>query len=310
VTPYAVVVVLHRSHAELAQLLPTVRAAQLIVVDTGPDDGGAQLARDHGAELIERRDNPGFGAANNLALERVTQPVTILMNPDVIVHGDALHRLAERTARPGLHAPRLRNGDGSVQRSVHPLPGTLGALLPALIHPPLLPTAVRHRVEPYRASTPRTVGWAIAACLAARTPLPRFDPAIHLFAEDMDLCLRARANGLPTVYHPDIELTHTGRHSIETEPFETLARRRREVVRARRGAAAQHLDDAAQLLTFAARAAAKRPHNDRERAQLGALSKVLLEAVMTKPLRAERSAPAAARGASGRAPRSDGPARC
>ena len=88
-TPYAVVVVLHRSHAELARLLPTVRAAQLIVVDTGPDDGGAQLARDHGAELIERRDNPGFGAANNLALERVTQPVTILMNPDVIVHGDA-----------------------------------------------------------------------------------------------------------------------------------------------------------------------------------------------------------------------------
>jgi GT2 family glycosyltransferase len=276
VTRYAAIVVLHRSRPELAQLLPTLRADQLIVVDTGPDDGGAQLAADHGAELIERRDNPGFGAANNLALERVSQPVTILLNPDVIVHGDALRRLAERTARPGLHAPRLLNADGSVQRSAHPLPGTLGAFLPALIHPPLLPRALKLRAEPYRADRPRTVGWAIAACLAASTPMPRFDPAIHLFAEDMDLCLRARSQGLPTHYHPDIEVTHTGRHSVTDEPFETLARRRREVIRERRGATAQHLDDAAQLLTFATRAAAKRPHNDRERAQLDALSKVLL----------------------------------
>jgi GT2 family glycosyltransferase len=276
VTPFTAIVVLHRSRPELAQLLPTLHADQLIVVDTGPDDGGGQLAREHGAELIERRDNPGFGAANNLALERATQPVTILVNPDVIAHGDALHRLAERTIRSGLHAPRLLNADGSLQRSVHPLPGTLGAFLPALIHPPLLPRALRLRAEPYRATTARTVGWAIAACLAARTPFPRFDPAIHLFAEDMDLCLRARASGLPTHFHPDIELTHTGRHSVGTEPFETLARRRSEVVRARRGAAAQRLDDAAQLLTFATRTAAKHPHNDRERAQLGALSKVLL----------------------------------
>ena len=270
-TGFAAVVVLHRSRAELAQLLPTLHADQLIVVDAGPDDGGAQLARDHGAELIERRDNPGFGAANNLALERVRQPVTILLNPDVIVHGDALERLTERTHRPGLHAPRLLDADGSVQRSAHPLPGTLGALLPALIHPPLLPRPIRDRAEPHRADAPRTVGWAIAACLAARTPMPRFDPAIHLFAEDMDLCLRARAHGLPTHYHPDIAVTHTGRHSVGDEPFQTLARERRNAIARTRGRTARRLDDAAQLLTFATRALAKHPHNERERAQLDAL---------------------------------------
>ena len=274
-TRYAAIVVLHRSRHELAQLLPTLHADQLIVVDTGPDDGGAQLARDHGAELIERRDNPGFGAANNLALERVRQPVTILLNPDVIVHGDALERLTERAHRPGLHAPRLLNADGSVQRSAHPVPGTLGAFLPALIHPPLLPKPIRDRLEPYRADSSRTVGWAIAACLAARTPMPRFDPAIHLFAEDMDLCLRARAEGLPTHYHPDIVITHTGRHSVHDEPFQTLARERRDTIARTRGTTAQRLDDAAQLLTFATRAAAKFPHNERERAQLGALLKAV-----------------------------------
>jgi GT2 family glycosyltransferase len=274
---YAVVVVLHRSREELARLLPTIQPAQLIVVDVGPDDGGAALAREHGAEVIVRRDNPGFGTASNLGVERVTQPITVLLNPDTLDRG-ALPRLATRALAPGLHAPRLLNEDGTVQRSAHPLPGTLGALLPALVHPPLLPAALRDRAEPYRSRTPRTVGWAIAACLAARTTTLRrlgpFDPDIHLFAEDMDLCLRARAQSLPTTLHPDLELTHTGRHSVTREPYDVLARQRREVVGRRRGTRAQRLDDAAQLLTFATRIAIKRP-NERERAQLDALLKAL-----------------------------------
>ena len=270
---FAVVVVLHRSRAELARLLPTLPPTQLIVVDTGPDDGGAALATHHGATVLERRDNPGFGAASNAGLEHVAQDVTVLLNPDTEDRG-VLTTLAERARTPGLHAPRLLNADGSVQRSAHPLPGTLGAFIPALIHPPLLPRPVRERAEPYRAQTPRSVGWTVAACLAARTTtlqqLGPFDPAIHLFAEDIDLCLRARQRSIPTILHPDLALLHTGRHSVEDEPFEQLARNRRTAV-ATLGPRALALDDAAQLLTFATRALVHRP---RARDQLKALLKV------------------------------------
>jgi N-acetylglucosaminyl-diphospho-decaprenol L-rhamnosyltransferase len=269
---YAAVIVLHRSRDELARLLPTIAPAQLVVVDVGPDDGGAQLAAQHGAIVIERRDNPGFGAANNLALDHVTQAITVLLNPDTLDELGQLPTLARRAHLPGLHAPGLRNEDGSVQRSAHPLPGTLGAFLPAVL--PVLPKAIAHRAEPYRAPTPRTVGWAVAACLAARTATLRrlgpFDPSIHLFAEDMDLCLRARREHIPTVLHPDLELTHTGRHSLTDEPFALLAKQRRDVIERRLGRAARRKDDAAQLLTFATRALVKRP-NTRERAQLRAL---------------------------------------
>jgi N-acetylglucosaminyl-diphospho-decaprenol L-rhamnosyltransferase len=267
---HAVVIVLHRSRAELERLLPTIAPQQLIVVDTGPDDGGAGLAAEHQATVIERRDNPGFGAANNVALQHVTQPVTVLMNPDVI---GSPGELARRAQAEGLHAPRLLNEDGSTQRSAHALPGTLGAFLPAVS--PIAPT----RALPHQATRPRTVGWAIAACLAAKTEtlkaLGPFDPQIHLFAEDMDLCLRARARGIPTILHPDIALTHTGRHSVATEPFALLAQQRREVIERRLGRAARRRDDAAQLLTFATRAAAKWPHNERERAQMDALFDLL-----------------------------------
>jgi GT2 family glycosyltransferase len=83
----------------------------------------------------------------------------------------------------------------------------------------------------------------------------------------MDVCLRARENGVRTIYHPQLRLVHTGRHSLESEPYVQLARNRHEVLHSR-------MDDAAQLLTFATRAAIKRP-NDKERAQLSALLEVL-----------------------------------
>jgi GT2 family glycosyltransferase len=161
-----------------------------------------------------------------------------------------------------LHVPRLLNSDGSVQRSAHPLPGTIGALIAAPLHAPLLPRGLRERIEPYRTERPRTVGWAIAACLAGATTALRglgpFDEAAHLFAEDMDLCLRARAAGMPTVLHPDLAIRHAGGHATHRsgEPFDLLARRRRVVVGAERGPRALFLDDLAQGLTFASRTVA------------------------------------------------------
>ncbi len=123
------------------------------------------------------------------------------------------------------------------------------------------------------------MGWAVAACLAARTELLRslgpFDAEQFLFYEDMDLCLRAAAAGAPTELHPEIAMVHTGGHSTTPayggEPHELLARRRREVVTARLGKRAAALDDLAQGTTFATRALARRllrRDARRERAQL------------------------------------------
>ncbi len=102
----------------------------------------------------------------------------------------------------------------------------------------------------------------MAACLAGDTGVLRrlgpFDPAAHLFAEDMDLCLRARAAAIPTVLHPSLRVSHSGGHATlrDGEPFDVLARRRRAVIRATRGRRALALDDLAQGATFASRTAA------------------------------------------------------
>jgi GT2 family glycosyltransferase len=284
-----IVTVLHDSAEDLRRLLRSLEPAperpQLVVVDAGSSDEGPDIARLWGAEVVDAGD-VGFGAANNAGVARVRSSVTLLLNPDVVV-GDVavLDRLARHARREdALHVPRLLNPDGSVQRSAHPLPGRAGALLPALVHPRALPRRLRHRADPWRddAASQRPVGWAIAAAVAARTATLRalgpFDPEQFLFFEDLDLCLRARAAGVPTLLHADLALEHRGGHSTGPayggEPHELLARRRREVVRANLGARALALDDAAQALTFATRAAARaalRRPAGRERAQLRAL---------------------------------------
>ena len=269
-------VVLHDSAPELEVLLRSVErhlapAPELVVVDSGSTDDGAAVAERHGARVVRLPGNPGFGAANVAGLEHVRTPVTVLLNPDVELLDDGLDRLAALAAtRDELVVPRLLNADGSIQRSAHPTPGTVRALAPALVHPRLLPPRARLDAEPWRADAPRRVGWAIAAAVAARTTTLRrvgpFDPGAFLFFEDLELCLRAAAAGVPTVLHPEIALRHTGGHSTEPayagEPFALLARRRREVVGARLGRRALALDDLAQGLTFATRAVA---HGGRHR---------------------------------------------
>jgi len=284
----SIVTVLHESEADLKRLLASLDAhlpqrPELIVVDAQSTDHGPAIAREWGATVIQLDSNPGFGPANNAGVARATNDVVALLNPDVELLDQGLLDLAAKArSHDALLAPRLLNADGTTQRSAHPLPGTAKALLPALIHPSMLPSNLRHQAEPYRTTTPRRVGWAIAAALVARKAtlqkLGPFDPGAFLFYEDLDLCLRARAAGVPTELHPQVRLRHAGAHATGPafggEPHDVQARRRREVVGSRLGRRALAADDAAQALTFATRIAARRAlRRDarRETAQLRAL---------------------------------------
>ena len=281
---FSAVVVIHDSARHLAALLTSVERyldppPQVVVVDSGSGDDGAAVARAHGAHTIVLDGNPGFGTASNAGLEHAAHDVTVLLNPDCELVDGSLGALAARAlwAR-ALLVPQLLERDGAVQRSAHPLPGGAGALLPAVWPPRAMPRALREHFDPWRAAAPRRVGWAIAACVAARTDLLRrlgpFDPAAFLFYEDLELCLRARAAGVPTELRPEARLVHSGSHAtgpaLGDRALDLQARRRREVVGAHLGARALALDDAAQALTFAVRAATGR-RRTRNVAELRAL---------------------------------------
>jgi N-acetylglucosaminyl-diphospho-decaprenol L-rhamnosyltransferase len=284
----AVVTVVHDSADDLERLLTSLDrfarpAPRVIVVDSGSRDRGPDVARRSGAELVTLPGNLGFGAGCNAGMARVEEPVTALLNPDVELLDGGLAKIArEASQRDALFVPRLLNSDGSVQDSAHPKPGTVEALLPALVPKPLLPSALRRRYEPWRSAKPRRVGWAIAACVVARTDLLRrlgpFDQTAFLFYEDLDLCLRAHDAGVPTILRPDVVLRHRGGTSVDRalagRTLELKAKRRRAVM-AGRGRGPLLLDDASEWLTYATRAIGRtvlRRGGEYERAQLRALS--------------------------------------
>jgi N-acetylglucosaminyl-diphospho-decaprenol L-rhamnosyltransferase len=273
---YAIVTVIHDSEPELPLLLDSIGRLpeprpRTIVVDSGSSDGGPELAAERGAELVRLAGNLGFGAGCNAGLERVTEPVTAFVNPDVELLDDGLTRLAADAGRGGaLLAPRLLNADGSVQDSAHPLPGRLESLVPAILPRRLLPA----RYEPWRSEARREVGWAIAACIVAKTDelrsLGPFDPSAFLFYEDMELCLRARRAGIPTILRPDVRVRHlggasTGRALADDDSLELMARRRRIVMR-REGRGRLLVDDVSEALTHGLRGIAKAPARSRLRA--------------------------------------------
>ena len=269
----SIVTVLHDSAGEIGEMIESVSLLgkprpEVVCVDSGSSDEGPELARAAGATVVEAGANVGFGAASNTGVALASGEVCALLNPDTRLLDDGLRRLsAAAGAAPVILAPRLVNADGTLQRSAHPVPGSRAAVAGALVPPRLMPGRLRDRLEPFRAERSLAVGWAIGACLVASTALLRalgpFDPGVFLYAEDMDLCLRARERGIATVYRPDVRVAHTGAHATgpalgDAQRLALQARRRREVVGARLGDRALRRDDLAQRLTFAARAAAGR----------------------------------------------------
>ena len=289
---FALVTVTHNSagHVQallesVARHLPTVRT---VVVDCASTDDTVAVARTFaGAVVVALSENVGFGRANNRGLAEVSERVAVLVNPDVELLDDSVTGLAAEAAMGSerLLAPLVVHPDGTRQDTVHPLPAAAADLIRVLAPGALLPGRAGVWLEPWRATAPRRVGWAVGCALAARTDTLRrlgpFDEGIFLYGEDMELGLRAAGEGVATWFWPAARVCHHQAHvsavAFGGEPFTRLARARHDVVAMRLGRRRAALDDALQALTFASRIVAKgllRRPAGRERAQLRALRSV------------------------------------
>ena len=292
---FALVTVTHNSAAHLGGLLASAArhlpGVRTVVVDCASRDDTVAVARTFAdAVVVALGENAGFGRANNRGLAEVSEPVAVLVNPDVELLDDSLRALAAQAARhpDRLLAPLVLYPDGRRQDTVHPAPASAADLVRALIPGTALAAIsapAARWLEPWRSGSPRAVGWAVGCAIAARTDTLRrlgpFDEAIFLYGEDMELGLRAAATGVQTWFWPAARVCHHRAHASAVafggEPFARLAAARHDVVRARLGARRATVDDALQALTFGSRIALKwalgRPAR-RERAQLRALGDV------------------------------------
>lgn len=301
------VTVTHNSSRQLSALLGSMRehlpGVRLVVVDCASDDDSVEVARaSPTAVSFALAENVGYGRANNIGVGEVAAPVTMLVNPDVLLVDDSLLGLAREALRADrLLAPLVLNPDGSRQDTVHPVPGSAADLAKALIPPAAVPGRLRLALEPWRALDPRRAGWAVGCAVGGRTATLRrlgpFDDSIFLYGEDMELGLRAGQLGIQTWFWPLARVVHLRAHSSTVafggEPFGRLASARHEVIAHRLGTRRATLDDAAQAVTFSSRLALKRAIGrdaSREGRQLSALRSIRQQGE-TGGARTDRPAP-------------------
>lgn len=219
----AVCLVTHNASADLegwwnALLEQDLRGIEVAAVDCASSDGSARrLAALQGLplEVEALKENIGFAAGMNLAIERSTAPWVLSLNADTRPAPDFIRRLLGRAEMSSPY--RIGAVTGRLTRfSNEGASETLDACGMRLA------LAWRHldrgSNEQDRGQYPfceRVFGGTGAATLFRREALldvaidgEIFDPSFHSFREDAELCFRLRERGWEILYEPAARCAH------------------------------------------------------------------------------------------------------
>lgn len=182
---------------------------EIVVVDNGSTDGTLSNLRDHypSVILVSNRTNEGHSRAINRGLRLARGTYILVLDADTVVSPGVARELIDfMHAHPDvvIAAPKMLNGDGSVQESARNFPKPINALfgrqtLLARLFPnnrfslDYLRRQKADRVEPYE------VEWVSSACmifprvLAARIGF--WDEGFRGYWVEADWCKQAHSAG-------------------------------------------------------------------------------------------------------------------
>lgn len=199
----------------------------IYVIDNSPSDGlrshVGSLASGDITEYIHRPDNPGYGAAHNIALRKALAARTryhLVVNSDVSFDTGTLPRITgymDRNPMVGQLQPRILYPDGSEQYSSRLVPTPLD-----LINRRALPGFIgrarnrRYILADRPKDTPLNIpyhqGSFMFFRMSALEKTGLFDERFFMYPEDIDLTRRMHASFL-TMYWPEVSVIHDHRAS-------------------------------------------------------------------------------------------------
>lgn len=197
---------------------------EIVVVDNGSTDGGAELveAQHPGVRLIRTGANLGYAAGNNLGVAAATGEVVAVLNPDTEADADWLKELVAAlatgpdvlaTSRICMHGdPELINTCGN-DLHVTGLGFCRGLL--------------RQSSDFDEATSVAAVsGCAFAIRRRLLLELGGFDEDFFAYVEDTDLSVRAAVAGCQIIYAPASRVYHHYQLRMRPDKFYLLERNR------------------------------------------------------------------------------------
>jgi GT2 family glycosyltransferase len=217
----AAVVVTYNGLPYVERTLESVAGLDTVVVDHGSTDGTVELVRERFPEVqLVVQENRGMGGGNNTGMRATGGRYWFLLNADAWAVGDGLERLvafADSHPRAAVVGPRLRNPDGSLQRSVRGEPTLWRLATEYLGLRKLAP-----RTDLFNAfygggfahDEVREVESLYGAALLVRREATEgvglFDEDFFMFSEETDWLRRFREAGWKVLFFPGAEVAHVG----------------------------------------------------------------------------------------------------
>ncbi len=225
--PLTVIIVAFRCEQMLRDCLrslhayPPARPMSVHVVDNDSGDGTAEMVAREFPEvtLTRKRENIGFGAANNLAIAADSSPQLLLLNPDTRITAGALDRLCRLLdERPELAmvGPRLVREDGSfdhaAKRSFPTVLGALGHFTGAGARGAASGALAQYRAPALGEHQSGFVDAVNGAFMLVRRraldEVGLFDEGYWMYMEDLDLNYRLAEAGWKTWYEAEVTVVH------------------------------------------------------------------------------------------------------
>lgn len=210
---------------------------EIIIVDNASDDGSAAAVREAFTQLqvIANRENLGFASANNQGYAVSKGEFLLLLNPDTVAKPNAIKTVVDflrKTPDAGMAACRLLNPDGSLQKSIRPLPSIKEQILRALLLDHFLYRGYWNTT--YYRSHSFAIGYCTGAYMMIRrealSEMHLLSPEFFMYSEEKDLALRLRKRGWKTYFVPFGEVIHYGEQSTsQTEEKMFLELQRSQV---------------------------------------------------------------------------------
>ncbi len=208
----------------LQELVTTIPFDVWVVDNHSTDDSISILAENYPhCHFIQNAENIGFAAANNLGIHHSQGQYLWLLNPDTLVHQNALDPLVHfLDSNPSYAAcgSKLINPDGSLQPSAFPFPTVTNETYRLFHLEKLFPTHFYH-VDAWGSASPRDVAVNQGASLmlrrAALEQIGLLDEQFFMYTEEVDLCYRLFQAGWKNAWVPASIVTHFGGQSTRQD---------------------------------------------------------------------------------------------
>lgn len=191
----------------------------VVVLDNESSDGtAAAVSRAHPwVRVVHNVPQRGFAAALNQGVRLTTAPTIVALNPDTVVPPGAIGRLSvalDLGPRVAAVGPLILQPDGRVQRQGHfrPRPYTALVVLLGLASLPLFRREAARYYGSHAPGPPVPVELLPGTCIAFRRSayesIGPFDERFFVYCEDVDWCIRARADGWTLLFISEVAIVH------------------------------------------------------------------------------------------------------